>query len=251
LDALLRATQLHFAINFVNAQSFLSVTQSGNRIMNKLSLLLSAFAGAGAVLVSSSLCAANAATLGSSFAILDEFTGDNAQVSVNLVDVAGGVQFTVDIVRPPTVNGDLFGLFGSVLNDNISAITSITGANVTGSQVGPANSVINLGGGNNLNGFQGNRFDFGVNFNGSGLAGGPLLSNTVFTVAGLSTADFANQVLGARLQSTGANQGGSSKLSGLVGGGAVVPEPITMLGTGAAIAFGAAFRRRQQANPEA
>lgn len=213
--------------------------------MNKISLLTAVLTGATGVIAASSFSTASAASIGTSFAILDEFTGDDAQVSVTLADTAGGVQFDVKIERPPTVNGDLFGFYAGVLNDNVSVITSITGRDITKTEI-DANSVINLKGGNNLNGFKGDEFDFGVTFGTSGSSSG-LLSETTFTVAGLTTADFQGQVLGARLQSTGENQKGSSKLSGEVDmiGGAEVPEPLTVLGTAAAIGFGAIFRRRQ------
>ncbi len=211
--------------------------------MNKASLLTATLAGAGVAVVASSFSAAHAASMGSAFSMTN-FTGDTAEVKVLLTETKTGVKFDVSIVQPPTINGDLFGFYGSVLNDNVSAITGITGTDITKTQIA-ANSVINLGGGNNLNGYSGTSFDFGVTFLTSGCPGGICLEQTSFTVGGLTLADFQNQTFGARLQSTGDNLNGSSKLSGDFTGETTVPEPITLFGTGAAIGFGVLFRRRQ------
>jgi hypothetical protein len=150
-----------------------------------------------------------------------EFTGDNAQVDVTLTQVTGGVQFDLSIAHPPTINGDLFGFYGSILNDQVSKITSITGTDVRKTTI-DANNVLNMGNGNNLNSYAGTPFDFGITLGKPGAAGG-LLSSTSFTVAGITLADLTGQTFGARLQSTGPALNGSSKLVG--DNQTKVPEP--------------------------
>ena len=172
---------------------------------------------------------------------VEEFTGDNAKVDVTLTEVSGGVKFDLSVVNP-TINGDLFGFYGSILNDDVSKITGITGANVTATLI-DANDVINMGGGNNLNGYSGDKFDFGITFGTSGAASG-LLSTTSFTVAGLTLADLDGQLFGARLQSTGANSNGSSKLVGQYDTPEAVPEPMGLLGM-VGVGLGVAMRRRK------
>ncbi|MGF1492589.1 MAG: PEP-CTERM sorting domain-containing protein [Microcoleaceae cyanobacterium] len=212
--------------------------------MNKLATACSVLAGFGAVIASSSLLMAQAATIGSSFT-LTNFRGRDAQVSVDLIDVDGGVKFDVSIDRSQTVNGDLFGFFLSIDGDQVDLIDDIEGSDVTQVKVKP-NRVINLGNKNNLRGFDGDKFDVGLTF--GALGDGDLLSDTSFTLkGGLTVADFQGQVLGARLQSVGRRQNGRSKLSGEgdLAGGTKVPEPITVLGTGVALLFGGVFYRER------
>lgn len=183
---------------------------------------------------------------------LDEFTGGDAQAKVTLADDGeagvntGEIKVTVEVVDAITGNtGDLRGVWLDIdpmvadedgfLND--LSVTSLSGGPVTDSEFGPAGTVNNLGGGNNLNGGGTPApFDMGFEIGNPGLMGGSDdFQMTMFTLSHQSTnltlAMFAGQDIGVRLTSVGPISGDrsdSSKL-GTPGGDGAVPLPASFI----------------------
>jgi hypothetical protein len=151
---------------------------------------------------------------------LQEFTGDDAGGKVTLTEVTGGsIDFLVDLTSP-TVNGDIQAVFFDIFNESLLSGLSATGTKVTATRF-EANSVCSVGSsGNNLNGGGSANpcpFDIGVAIGNVGAAGGRITSTT-FTLShsssNLTLAQFFDQGFGLRVQSTGGNFNGSSKLKG-------------------------------------
>lgn len=196
-------------------------------------------------LVGSSLLAASVAFASSAFSgasaasitfDVNDFTGSDAKTSLTLDDTGGVVKFTVNVVPNPNI-GDLRGVFFNILDDSLLSTLTVTGANVTDFQFGPAGSVNDLGGGANVTP---RSFDAGVEIGTSGI-GNDDFQSTMFTVASkagpLTLNQFYNQNFGVRLTSvgTGSDREGSSKLEGTAPGGGTttpVPEPGTTAALG-------------------
>ena len=206
------------------------------------------------VLFMAALVASGIATAGTISSTLVEFTGTDASVTVTLDDMTdpGNIVITLDVNVDPNT-GDLRGFFLDISDDLLLSGLSITGSEVTQTQFS-ANSVINLGGGNNLNGGGSPcPCDIGVEIGLSGIGGGDDFQTTTFTLShtseSLDLSMFLGENVGARLTSVGlpgGSRGGSSKLGGMV----PVPEPSTavMLSTGL-VGFAMAQRKRSTLDP--
>ena len=168
----------------------------------------------------------------------DNFGSDPVELDVTIEDLGNDLKFSVDVV-PESVMGniaDLRGVFLDIADESLLSGLSFSGADITNSNF-DANDVINLRGGNNLNGGGTAKFDIGFTFGSSGI-GSDDIRSTMFTLshtsADLSLNLFANQRFGARLTSTGVeggSRGGSSKIvatipNSFVGGDPTdIPEP--------------------------
>ena len=149
------------------------------------------------------------------FEVSDSFDGSNIAVSFNLVQVAGGVSVTVTEVDSRLI-GDIGGVFFHL--KDYTKVTTVTGAKVTGVQLGN-NSVYNLGSGINMSGGGTTRtYDIGVLIGTSGIGSGDDIQTTTFIVMGITLADIDfTQDFGVRLTSVGlptSNRGDSSKVFG-------------------------------------
>ncbi|MCA1993464.1 MAG: PEP-CTERM sorting domain-containing protein [Coleofasciculus sp. S288] len=189
---------------------------------------------AAGVALASSVSPASAASI--TFDVFD-FTGDDAQAQLILDDTGGVVQFTVNVIDPPTT-GDLRGVFFNILDDSLLSDLQVSGSDVTDFQFGPPGGVDDLGGGANINP---RSFDAGVEIGGSGAGQGDFFTSTMFTLSrisgGILTLDqFFNQDFGVRLTSTTGSEG-SSKLAGTApdGGNGGEPKPVPEPGTTAAL----------------
>ena len=140
-------------------------------------------------------------------------------VQVTAVEDNGAIDFTVDVVNSSAITGDLRGLFFQFNESKLSALQIInTDGLITGSRIA-ANSVIDLGNGDNMNGAA-SPFDVGINFGKQGIGHGDDISFPVrFTLTDnahdLTLDDFAHLQFGARVTSTGAPSGsreGSEKI---------------------------------------
>lgn len=193
----------------------------------------------GAMALSGIFLGASTAHAASTAFTLTPFTGDPVELTITLDDavVPGSIELTATVTSGI---GDLRGIFFDLVDDGLLAGLTVMGDDVTGFMTG---SVINLGGGNNLNG--GGTpcpCDVGVDIGTPGI-GSDDIQSTVLVIGhdtmSLDLSDFAEQLAGARLTSVGAGRNGSSKLSG------VVPEP----GTASLLALGLgglAIRSRSQ-----
>jgi hypothetical protein len=213
---------------------------------------------------------ANTAYCGVITGIAKPFTGDPAEVSVTLDDMiagAGKIQISVNVNNSVALS-DLRGLFlhinpESLLTSGTFSVLDPNGV-VTQEVCGPANSVINLQGGNNLNGGGSpGPFDIGFEIGSEGIGGNDYQSvafTLMHSTAALDLSVLANQAFGVRVTSVmvGNSRNGSSKLGGLFpdvppppGPGpepanGTVPEPATLaiwsvLGF---VGIGAARRKR-------
>ncbi|MFO7030650.1 energy transducer TonB, partial [Limnospira fusiformis CCALA 023] len=141
---------------------------------------------------------------------LSNFTGEQAQVTVTLEEVEGGIQVTVDSVEPiADINGVFFNIEDSSLLDSLS----VTGDDVTNSSFsGDVKRVRNTS-------ISPLKFDAGVQIGTPGI-GQDDIQSTVFVITAdgeeLSLDQFVGQEFGVRLTSvqSGGSRSASSKLRG-------------------------------------
>jgi hypothetical protein len=191
---------------------------------------------------------------------------------VKISDIAGGVQIDVNQAATSPNSADILGLFFNVQPGNASNF-GITSASQFTKLAGDAITQVcfnttSCGSGNNINGgTMPSPFDIGMKLGSTGSSGG-LVKFSSFTIASasLTTANFLNQAFAVRAQTAGSNPttGGSGSVKELGfapstvdtitppppggGGTGAVPEPLTMLGAGAAVAFGSYFKKRANKN---
>jgi len=144
-------------------------------------------------------------------------------VQITAVEDSGKIDFTVDVQNNPLLTADLRGLFFHLADESKLTGLTYSGGNslITGFQA-KANSVIDLGNGDNMNGAVKGGFDVGFAFGEEGIGKGKLdihdpvsftLSNTANN---LTLDDIAHTLFGARLTSVGSPTGArndSSKLT--------------------------------------
>jgi len=209
---------------------------------------------------------ASAATV--SFQVGTAATGDvDVDYNVKISDITGGVQIDVNQAATSPNSADILGLFFNVQPGNASNF-GITSASQFTKLAGDAITQVcfnttSCGSGNNINGgTMPSSFDIGMKLGSTGSSGG-LVKFSSFTIASasLTTANFLNQAFAVRAQTAGSNPttGGSGSVKELGfapstvdtitppppggGGTGAVPEPLTMLGAGAAVAFGSYFKK--------
>jgi hypothetical protein len=208
-----------------------------------------------------------------SFSIMP-FAGDPSQVRFTLTDLAAnGVNVKAEVLNPPSI-GDIVGIFFNL--DSSIAIPQLSISNPSGtdplrvSSSKGKNQLFLDNSGSTTD--RSKKLDNNVNLNGDGIVrvfdaavqvgeGGLKNGDDDYqwvsfdlTATGLDVSDF--ETVGVRLQSVGtAKRKGSSKLEGevpeipntLIPTGiqnSAVPEPLTLLGAGAAAGFGALFKKR-------
>lgn len=158
------------------------------------------------------------------------FTGNPLSVILEMDDAAdpGNLVITLSVDGGGNI-GDLRGLFLNVADESLLAGLSVSGSAITASEFS-ANAVINLGGGNNLNG--GGTpcpCDIGLGIGSPGIGSDDFQSIT-FTLShdtdDLDLSLFIGQTFGVRATSVGDVAGSREASSKLIG---VVPEPSTAL----------------------
>ena len=170
------------------------------------------------------------------------FTGDPAKVTVTMDDtfaVAGEIVISLSVDTNTSI-ADLRGLFLHISDEALLGGLSVVPNPAITAQFGPANSVINLGGGNNLNGSGSfGAFDMGFEIGTAGIGSDDYRVGSftlTHSTASLSTDLFLGQGFGVRVMSVGADRNGSSKLEGIFTdeppvpsqAPGVVPEPATL-----------------------
>jgi len=177
-------------------------------------------------------------------ATLNEFTGADAQISVQIGAAAnaGDLQFTLTRVGPAT--GDITGFWANLNGSSQTTLFNAGGLTVSGSTVASsefsADSVNNLGNGVNLTGGGSpSPLDFGVRFSKPGDGSQGTVVFTLHANQPLSESLFADATFGARIQAINGSASdtgeGSSKLSGSGGTvpGQSIPDSsstVTLLG---------------------
>ena len=179
------------------------------------------------------VCWASTGLAGTIQGVAEPFTGSDAQVLVTLDDMVdpGSIVITLAVQEDPHT-ADLRGFFLDIASDGLIGGLSIAGDDVT-QAVFSASNVINLGGGNNLNGGGSPcPCDIGVEIGLPGIGMGDDIQTTVFTLShateDLDLSLFYEQSFGVRVTSVGL-PGGSREGSSKLGGMLPVPEPSTGL----------------------
>jgi len=173
-------------------------------------------------------------------AFASSFTGKPLEVSLRIDDQSspGDLVFTLSVIGPGSTVGDLRGFFLNLADESLLPGLTITGPNVTGSQIA-ANAVTGVGHGNNiLGGGSPCPCDLGIELGTPGISKDDLRMVT-FTLShatrALDLTLVSGQTFGVRATSVGEGRcrDGSSKLSGVI---PVVPEPGTALLMGLGLA---------------
>jgi len=240
---------------------------------NILQGLLSVAGAIALATLSAPMMASSASAATVSFQVGTAATGDvDVDYNVKISDITGGVQIDVNQAATSPNSADILGLFFNVQPGNASNF-GITSASQFTKLAGDAITQVcfnttSCGSGNNINGgTMPSSFDIGMKLGSTGSSGG-LVKFSSFTIASasLTTANFLNQAFAVRAQTAGSNPttGGSGSVKELGfapstvdtitppppggGGTGAVPEPLTMLGAGAAVAFGSYFKKRANKN---
>jgi Big-like domain-containing protein len=128
-------------------------------------------------------------------------------VQVTATENGGNIDFTVDVLDSSALTGDLRGLFFQ-FNESKLGTLKITGGEglITSTHIS-ANSVIDLGNGNNMKGAA-SPFDVGIAFGSQGIGkgddiNGPVHFTLTDTAGPLTLDDFAGLQFGARVTSIG------------------------------------------------
>jgi hypothetical protein len=154
------------------------------------------------------------------------FTGDSLSVTLEVDDAEDPGNLVITLSVDGGDIGDLRGLFLNVTDESLLSGLSVSGHEVTESAYS-ANSVINLGGGNNLNGGGSPcPCDIGFEFGSPGIGHDDLQSVTLtlsHAAEELDVSLFSDETFGVRATSVGDSRNGSSKLI------SVVPEPSTAM----------------------
>ena len=161
--------------------------------------------GGSLAIASAMFCAMPALAAEKSIELTDK-TNANADdyptVTVDLKDVNGGVEVTVNVNESTAgYTGDLRGVWFKLPNPGGVTVSGVSGGPVTGiSGASNDNGVSNSAG---LNGMKAS-FNLGVEIGKQGLRGGnDDYQTATFTLSNVSVADFSSDIIGTRLMSVG------------------------------------------------
>lgn len=136
---------------------------------------------------------------------------------VRIVEQAGNLVFTVDVLNNATSTADLRGLFFHIDESELAGLSIVdTDPIITQTRIG-LNNVIDLGNGANMRGAVKGGFDIGIEFGRQGIGqgddvNGPV-SFTLDSTHGLTLDALAHMTFGARVTSVGAPDGARSDSS--------------------------------------
>jgi hypothetical protein len=143
----------------------------------------------------------------------NENTKDYPTVRVNLKEVAGGVEVSVNVVPSAAGwTGDLRGVWFNLPNASGVIVSGVSGGPVTG--ITGASNATKQGVSNSgeLTGMKAS-FNLGVEIGSQGISKGDDFQSATFKLSGVSLADFSSDMIGARMMSVGpaGNRSYSSK----------------------------------------
>lgn len=130
-------------------------------------------------------------------------TQDYPTVSVNLKEVSGGVEVSVNVVPSAAGwTGDLRGVWFNLPNASGVSVSAIGGGPVTG--ITGASNATKQGVSNSgeLTGMKAD-FNLGVEIGSQGIAKGDDYQTATFKLSGVSLADFSSDIIGTRMMSVG------------------------------------------------
>jgi hypothetical protein len=162
------------------------------------------------------------------------FSGASLSVTATIDDSSdpGNLVITLTVEDGPNT-GDLRGFLADISDDSLLPGLSVSGPEIT-SSVFDSNNVIDLGGGNNLNG--GGTpcpCDFGVEIGDPGIGHGDDFQSVTFVLSHVSkdldVSIFEEQAFGVRATSVGGGNSSRDASSKLEGKFPVVPEPSTAI----------------------
>ncbi len=205
---------------------------------------------AGTMAIASAMLSVMPAQAAEKTLTLTDKTNTNTQnyptVSVNLKEVAGGVEVKVNVIPSAAGwTGDLRGVWFNLPNASGVSVSGIGGGPVTG--ITGASNATRQGVSNSaeLTGMKAS-FNLGVEIGAQGIAKGDDFQSATFKLSGVSLADLSSDIIGVRMMSVGpeGNRSYSSKTgsaaipgnndSGTTGStgsptppAPVAPEPIT------------------------
>ncbi len=137
----------------------------------------------------------------------------DVNISFTFTELEGGdIQVTMEVHDDNELTGDIRGLFFDIGDESLLDAMSVTGDDVTGQKF-DANSVTNMGHGNNIHGHGGNHagaYDGGISFGSPGM-GEDDIQSTTFILShetdALTLEDFAEMDIAVRLTSVGEEDG--------------------------------------------
>jgi len=216
-------------------------------------------------LTAAAFCVASTNALATMAFMIDEFTGDDAQMYVNVTTTDPGVVINTGFTTASANTGDITGFWvgiddsafnpAAILESHISLSGLPSGVTYSVDLSG----VLDLGGGVQLTGENGFAvafdLDIGLSQN-DDLGGNDIIDSLTINVATPGLLETHLDAFGARLQSVGDDQEGSSKLAG--SGGTFIPDdpgsdiplpvpgPVALLGLGG-LMLGWQMKRKSRA----